>query len=71
MDKTLHDLGGIILEGLPTFVLVFVLALVVKFLYLKPLNKVLEQRYQLTEGARKAADSPPPPRLPKAWKSFR
>ncbi len=56
MDKTLHDLGGIVLEGLPTFFLVLLLALFVKYLYLKPLEKVLAERFRLTEGARKAAD---------------
>ncbi len=56
MDKTLHDLGGIVLEGLPTFFLLIVLAFFVKFLYLKPLEKVLAERFRLTEGARKAAE---------------
>jgi F0F1-type ATP synthase membrane subunit b/b' len=56
MDKTLHDLGGIVLNGLPTFFLVLILAFFVKFLYLKPLEKVLAERFRLTEGARQAAE---------------
>src|ERR1019366_8540468 len=56
MDKTLHDLGGIVLNGLPTFFLVLILAFFVKILYLKPLEKVLAERFRLTEGARKAAE---------------
>ena len=56
MDKTLHDLGVIILNGLPTFFLVLVLAACVKYLYLKPLEKVLAERFSMTEGARKAAE---------------
>jgi F0F1-type ATP synthase membrane subunit b/b' len=56
MDKTLHDLGGIVLNGLPTFFLVLILAFFVRFLYLKPLEKVLAERFRLTEGARKAAE---------------
>jgi F-type H+-transporting ATPase subunit b len=56
MDKTLHDLGGIVLNGLPTFFLVLILAFCVKYLYLKPLEKVLAERFRLTEGARKAAE---------------
>jgi len=56
MDKTLHDLGGIVLNGLPTFFLVLILAGCVKYLYLKPLEKVLAERFRLTEGARKAAE---------------
>jgi len=56
MDKTLHDLGGIVLEGLPTFFLILLLSVFVKYLYLKPLEKVLDERFRLTEGARKAAE---------------
>jgi F-type H+-transporting ATPase subunit b len=56
MEKTLHDLGGIVLNGLPTFFLVLILAFFVKFLYLNPLQKVLAERFRLTEGARKAAE---------------
>jgi F0F1-type ATP synthase membrane subunit b/b' len=56
MDKTLHDLGGIVLNGLPTFVLVLILAWFVKRLYLGPLEKVLAERFRLTEGARKTAE---------------
>jgi F0F1-type ATP synthase membrane subunit b/b' len=56
MDKTLHDLGGIVLNGLPTFVLVLILAYFVKHLYLGPLEKVLAERFRLTEGARKTAE---------------
>ncbi|MES1262366.1 MAG: hypothetical protein ABUS49_11575 [Acidobacteriota bacterium] len=56
MDQTLHALGGIVLYGLPTFFLVLLLSVCVKYLYLKPLDKVLAQRFALTEGARKAAE---------------
>jgi len=57
MDKTLHDLGEIVLNGLPTFVLILILAAFVKFLYLNPLEKVLAERFRLTEGARDAAEN--------------
>jgi len=56
MDQTLHDLGGIVLEGLPTFFLVLILTFFVKILYFKPLEKVLAERFRLTEGARQAAE---------------
>jgi F0F1-type ATP synthase membrane subunit b/b' len=56
MDQTLRDLGGIVLYGLPTFFLLLVLAFFVRVLYLKPLEKVLAERFRLTEGARKAAE---------------
>jgi hypothetical protein len=41
MAKTLHDLGGIVFNGLPPFSLVLIIAFFVRFLYLKPLKKVL------------------------------
>ena len=44
------------LNGLPTFFLLLILAFFVRVLYLKPLEKVLEDRFKLTEGARKAAE---------------
>lgn len=44
------------MNGLPTFFLIIILAIFVKFLYLKPLEKVLAERFRLTEGARKAAE---------------
>jgi len=56
MSQTLNDLGGIVLTGLPTFFLVIVLSICVKYLYLNPLEKVLAERFRLTEGARKAAE---------------
>ena len=56
MTQTLHDLGGIVLNALPTFFLIVILAIFVKFLYLNPLEKVLSERFRLTEGARKAAE---------------
>lgn len=44
------------LNGLPTFFLVLILGIFVKFLYLNPLERVLAERFRLTEGARKAAE---------------
>ena len=55
MDKTLHQLGGILLNGIPTFVLVLLLNVYLRFFFFKPLEKTLAERYNLTEGARKAA----------------
>lgn len=44
------------LNALPTFFLVLILAVFVKKLYLNPLQAVLAERTRLTEGARLAAD---------------
>lgn len=57
MDKTLHDLGGILLSGLPTVFLIGILFLFAKALYLTPLKKVLAERHRLTEGAKAAAEA--------------
>ncbi|HWC98974.1 MAG TPA: ATP synthase F0 subunit B [Candidatus Sulfopaludibacter sp.] len=41
---------------MPTFLLVVVLHFYLKYMFFKPLHKVLHQRYEATEGARKLAD---------------
>ena len=56
MDKLLNDLGGIVLNGLPTAIIVLILAVFVRRFYLKPLEAVLAERHRLSEGARQAAD---------------
>ena len=56
MDKLLNDLGGIVLNALPTSIIVLILAIFVRQFYLKPLETVLAERHRLTEGARLAAE---------------
>jgi len=56
MDATLHALGRIVLYGLPTSFLVILLCIYLKVMYFKPFQKMLQARYEATEGARKAAD---------------
>ncbi len=57
MEATLHDLGRILLYGLPTFFLVIVLNFYLRFAFFTPLEQILAKRYELTEGARKAASA--------------
>ena len=52
----LHALGGILLRAVPTFLLVILLHFYLKSIFFKPLEKVLHQRYEATEGARKLAE---------------
>ena len=52
----LHALGGILLLAVPTFLLVICLHFYLKSVFFKPLEKVLGQRYEATEGARKLAE---------------
>jgi F-type H+-transporting ATPase subunit b len=55
MDATLHALGGLLLRAVPTFILVVLLDFYLKIVFFRPLEKVLDRRYQATEGARKLA----------------
>jgi F-type H+-transporting ATPase subunit b len=55
MDAMLHALGGILLRAVPTFLLVILLHFYLKGIFFKPLEKVLQKRYEATEGARKLA----------------
>lgn len=52
----IHQLYVLILTALPTFVLIILLTLYLKYVFFKPLGKVLQQRYEATEGARKLAE---------------
>ena len=51
----LQALGGILLKAVPTFLLVILLHFYLKGNLFKPLQKVLRERYEATEGARKLA----------------
>jgi F-type H+-transporting ATPase subunit b len=56
MDAMLHALVGILLRAVPTFFLVILLHYYLKSMFFKPLEKVLHERYQATEGARQSAE---------------
>jgi F-type H+-transporting ATPase subunit b len=56
MDVILHQLGQLLLKAVPTFLLVILLQFYLKRVFFKPLEKVLHERYEATEGARKAAE---------------
>jgi F-type H+-transporting ATPase subunit b len=55
MDATFHELGRILLNAVPTFLLLLFLVPYLRWAFFKPLAGTLEQRYEATEGARKAA----------------
>src|SRR5689334_2521929 len=56
MDAMLHALGGILLRAVPTFLLILLLHVYLKAVFFKPLERVLQARYQATQGARKLAE---------------
>ena len=55
MDVILSQLGHLLLNAVPTFVIVVLLHFYLKSVFFKPLDKVLHKRYEATEGARKLA----------------
>jgi F-type H+-transporting ATPase subunit b len=56
MEDTLRALGEILLKAVPTFLLVVFLHFYLKRMFFKPMEKVLRERFEATEGARKLAD---------------
>jgi F-type H+-transporting ATPase subunit b len=56
MEAILQQLGQLLLKALPTFLLVILLQYYLKAVFFKPLDKVLQRRYEATEGARKLAE---------------
>jgi F-type H+-transporting ATPase subunit b len=56
MEQTLHALAGILQKAVLTVGLLLLLHFYLKAMLFGPLEKVLEERDQLTKGARKAAE---------------
>jgi F-type H+-transporting ATPase subunit b len=56
MEDTLRALGEILLKAVPTFLLVVFLHFYLKKIFFQPMEKVLHQRFEATEGARKLAE---------------
>ena len=57
MDETLRALGGLLLEALPTFLIVLFLFVYLKYVFFRPLDKVLNRRFEATAGAREIAEA--------------
>jgi F-type H+-transporting ATPase subunit b len=55
MDATLHALGNLLIESIPTIFLFVVLALYLKATFFRPIARVLEDRRRATEGVRELA----------------
>jgi F-type H+-transporting ATPase subunit b len=56
MGDTFHALGQILLNAVPTVLLLLLLYFYLKYMFFKPMEKVLHQRYEATEGSRKMAE---------------
>jgi len=57
MQETLQALGGILLKAIPTVILLIVLHFYLKAVLFGPLDRVLQKRRELTEGAQKTAEA--------------
>jgi F0F1-type ATP synthase membrane subunit b/b' len=55
--ESLIAVRDILLSAIPTFILVWILYWLVSRLFLNPLQRVLRQRHESTEGLRQAAES--------------
>lgn len=56
MEATLEALGSLLLKAIPTLILVVLLHFYLKRVFFQPLSRVLQQRSELTEGARRIAE---------------
>ena len=56
MGGTLQALGQILLHAVPTIILLLLLYFYSKYMFFKPMERVLRQRYEATEGSRKMAE---------------
>ncbi len=57
MESTLHDLGGLLLNAVPTVVLLLVVWLYLRWMFFRPLERVLAERKQATTGTREKAEA--------------
>lgn len=55
MEQVVQALGGMLLRALPTFLLVLFLYIFLKKVFFNPLEKLMHERHEATEGALKAA----------------
>jgi F-type H+-transporting ATPase subunit b len=55
MESTLNAVGQLLVQALPTFFIVLFLHVYLKRVFFKPLARVLAERNEATEGARKRA----------------
>jgi F-type H+-transporting ATPase subunit b len=55
MDSTVQALVDLLLEAVPTVIFFVILAVYLKFIFFRPLAKVLDERKKATEGVREFA----------------
>jgi F-type H+-transporting ATPase subunit b len=55
MDATLHALVGLLIKSIPTILFFILLTFYLKYVYFKPIARILEERKKATEGVRDIA----------------
>ena len=56
MEVVISSLGKLLVSAIPTFVLLILLHFYLKWAFYGPMDRLLKERWEATEGARKAAD---------------
>ncbi len=55
MDATLHALADLLLKAIPTIIFFVLLTVYLKYVFFRPLAKILDERKKATEGVRELA----------------
>jgi F-type H+-transporting ATPase subunit b len=56
MDPTLKALTNLLLQAVPTIFFLVLLTIYLKYVFFRPLERILNKRHQQTEGVRKLAE---------------
>lgn len=56
MDPTLKALTNLLLQAVPTIFFLILLTIYLKYVFFRPLERILTKRHQQTEGVRKLAE---------------
>jgi F-type H+-transporting ATPase subunit b len=56
MEQVLRSLSGLVLQAVPTIIIVVILHFYLKYVYFQPMQRVLKARFDATEGARRLAE---------------
>lgn len=56
MEETLRALGDLLLQAIPTLIIVLLLHFYLKRVYFRPMERVLTARHEATAGARRLAE---------------
>src|SRR5579884_3861386 len=57
MEATLQALGGLLLKSTFTIIVLVLLHIYLRAVFFSPLDRILKRRYEMTEGARAAAEA--------------